>query len=288
MQVTTTRRIFSLLVAGRRLPAATLALSAASRRLTTLSAMPPRNQTANNAGVYLIRHMPSGLLYVGQANDVRKRWREHRRELKAGSHHNKGLQELWRSSGENHFEFEIVANPPSGLSALELQRWLAGEEKRIYCDFKERGVALNEAEPEIVHTNDAVKEYIRGQDDRDKKYHAERKAARREIDQKRAELERTLAPQAQHLSALKRQYFEKSELIKNSTGWRRLFHGRPPGFNPEEERKQLGVLASEMNHIWASVHSLQDEISRLGAEYHRLGKESYGLIRALKLKYLVD
>lgn len=114
--------------------------------------------------------MPSGALYVGQATDVRKRWRGHKRQLKVGSHHNKGLQELWRGSGEDDFEFEVVENAPSGLSALQLQRWLVKEERRIYVELKEKGAALNEVEPEIVATNDAVKEYKKEEEEKNKRH----------------------------------------------------------------------------------------------------------------------
>ncbi len=60
----------------------------------------------SKAGIYLINHTPSGTLYVGQANDVSKRWREHQKRLRAGTHHNKGLQKLWNGSAEKDFQYE--------------------------------------------------------------------------------------------------------------------------------------------------------------------------------------
>ncbi|MEW6418954.1 MAG: tetratricopeptide repeat protein [Nitrospirota bacterium] len=232
--------------------------------------MVPRNQKENNAGIYQIRHKPSGVLYVGQATDVRRRWREHKKQLKADNHYNKRLQKLWRSSDENDFEFEIIEKAPIGLSALQLQRWLVKEERRIYVELKRKGMAMNRVGPKIVPTTDAVKEYQKEEEERNRHDDNRISAERREIKKKIEELKRQLEPQSQKLYELRRKYFEQSELIKNSTGWRRLFHGRPPGFNPEEERKKIEMLASEINRILPNVNNVQEEISRLREEYRSL------------------
>jgi predicted GIY-YIG superfamily endonuclease len=60
----------------------------------------------SKAGIYLIHHTPSCTLYVGRANDVRKRWQEHQKRLRAGIHQNKGLQKLWNESAEKDFQCE--------------------------------------------------------------------------------------------------------------------------------------------------------------------------------------
>ena len=210
------------------------------------------------------------MLYVGQTNDTRKRWEEHRRQLRDGNHHNKGLQELWRSSGEDDFEFEIVRLAPGGLSALQLQRWLVKEEREFYVALKEKGAALNEAEPEIVATNDAVSEYQIEEEKRNQQFDHDISIERRVIKKKIEELEREIGPQAHSLRELRRQCIEKNELIKNSTGWRWLLHDRPPGFNLEEERRKLGLLASEINRILPNVNRVREEISRLEKEYRHL------------------
>jgi hypothetical protein len=214
--------------------------------------------------------MPSGVLYVGQATDVHRRWREHKKQLKAINHYNKRLQKLWCSSDENDFEFEIIEKAPSGLSALQLQRWLVKEERRIYVELKRKGMAMNRVEPKIVPTTDAVKEYQKEEEERNRRDDNRISAERREIKKKFEELKRQLESQSQKLYELRKKYFEQSELIKNSTGWRLLFHGRLPGFNPEEERKKLEMLASEINHISLNVNSVQEEISRLREKYRSL------------------
>lgn len=232
--------------------------------------MASRNKKRNNAGIYLIRHKPSGMLYVGQANDVIKRWGEHKKQLNAGIHHNKRLQKLWRNSGVDDFEFEIVKKAPHGLSALQLQRWLIKEEREIYTMLKEKGVALNEAEPEIVATDAAIREYEKEVKERNKQNDKIISAKRREIKKKIEDLRKKIEPQRRRLYELERKHSEKSKLIKNSTGWRRLFYGRPPDFDLEEERRNLDLLTSEINRISSQVNSIQKEIHALQNEYRRL------------------
>lgn len=59
-------------------------------------------------GVYYIRHLTSGKIYVGQAKDVGKRWSVHKFHLNNGSHHCSHLQRSWKKYGQEQFEFEFV------------------------------------------------------------------------------------------------------------------------------------------------------------------------------------
>ncbi|MFQ5938322.1 MAG: GIY-YIG nuclease family protein, partial [Acidiferrobacterales bacterium] len=68
--------------------------------------MTSKSKRRSKAGVYVIKHTPSGTLYVGQADDVCERWQEHRKRLRASTHHNKGLQKLWNESAEKDFQYE--------------------------------------------------------------------------------------------------------------------------------------------------------------------------------------
>lgn len=59
-------------------------------------------------GIYAIRHVASGKLYVGSSVDVHKRRREHRSALKRGDHANARLQNAWNKYGPGAFVFEIL------------------------------------------------------------------------------------------------------------------------------------------------------------------------------------
>ena len=62
----------------------------------------------DSAGVYLIRNIKNGKVYVGQTNNLKIRKQNHFADLKANIHHNKHLQNAWNKYGEKNFEFEVL------------------------------------------------------------------------------------------------------------------------------------------------------------------------------------
>lgn len=60
------------------------------------------------SGIYVILHVKSGKIYLGQAQNVRKRWNEHRRDLISDKHHNIYLQRAWNKYGAKAFQFKIL------------------------------------------------------------------------------------------------------------------------------------------------------------------------------------
>jgi hypothetical protein len=56
------------------------------------------------SGIYLIS-TPRGNKYIGSSNNIYRRWSEHRRNLRRGSHHSARLQAAWeKHAGELRFE----------------------------------------------------------------------------------------------------------------------------------------------------------------------------------------
>ena len=71
-------------------------------------------QTAALGGVYQIRNVQTGKVYVGSAESFRIRWGQHRRLLRRGAHHSSALQADFLALGEDAFVFEpliICAKP---------------------------------------------------------------------------------------------------------------------------------------------------------------------------------
>lgn len=62
-----------------------------------------------DTGVYLIENVANGRRYVGSAVSLKKRWREHRRQLAEGKHHSRFLQRAWNKYGPLFFKFQVVA-----------------------------------------------------------------------------------------------------------------------------------------------------------------------------------
>ena len=62
----------------------------------------------DSPGVYLIRNIKNGKVYVGQTNNLKLRKQNHFADLKANIHHNKHLQSAWNKYGKENFEFEVL------------------------------------------------------------------------------------------------------------------------------------------------------------------------------------
>jgi group I intron endonuclease len=79
------------------------------------------------SGIYKIRHIKSGKVYVGSAINFIKRWLDHKKELRGNYHHSILLQRAWNKYGENKFEFEIIEvikNPTKKKLEKKEQYWM--------------------------------------------------------------------------------------------------------------------------------------------------------------------
>jgi len=57
------------------------------------------------AGIYVIRNKIDNRLYIGQSNNILKRFREHKNALNGNYHFNRYLQRVWNKYGSYSFEF---------------------------------------------------------------------------------------------------------------------------------------------------------------------------------------
>lgn len=64
--------------------------------------------TLKDSGIYCIKHVESGRLYVGSAENFDVRFKKHLCQLKRGAHHSYKLQEAWNEFGEGAFEITIL------------------------------------------------------------------------------------------------------------------------------------------------------------------------------------
>ncbi len=60
------------------------------------------------SGIYLILNTKNGKLYLGQAQDLRRRWNEHTRKLRNNIHKNAHLQAAWNKYGATAFVFKVL------------------------------------------------------------------------------------------------------------------------------------------------------------------------------------
>lgn len=64
------------------------------------------------SGVYLVKCLSNGRQYVGSSSDIRKRWKEHRYDLRHGKHHNRHWQNAWNKYGESQFAWSMLEETP--------------------------------------------------------------------------------------------------------------------------------------------------------------------------------
>lgn len=68
-----------------------------------------QNQTLKDkSGIYQIRNLVDGKIYVGSAFNLLKRRAQHRCRLNSKNHGNCHLQNAWNKYGENNFVFEVL------------------------------------------------------------------------------------------------------------------------------------------------------------------------------------
>ena len=60
------------------------------------------------SGIYAIKNKTNNKLYIGQSQDIKNRWSNHKNRLNNNKHSNKKLQNSWNKYGEENFEFVIL------------------------------------------------------------------------------------------------------------------------------------------------------------------------------------
>ena len=59
-------------------------------------------------GIYGIINKVNNLIYIGESNNIERRWDEHIEDLNNNTHHSYKLQNDWNTYGKDNFEFEII------------------------------------------------------------------------------------------------------------------------------------------------------------------------------------
>lgn len=79
------------------------------------------------SGIYQIRNLINGKVYIGSAVNINDRWSLHKHQLNKGNHHSKHLQNAWTKYGKENFVFEI-------LEEIKIEELL--EREQFYLDNK--------------------------------------------------------------------------------------------------------------------------------------------------------
>lgn len=60
------------------------------------------------SAIYSILNKKNGKIYIGLTSNVKRRFKEHKSELRRNKHYNPYLQNAWNKYGESSFEFNIL------------------------------------------------------------------------------------------------------------------------------------------------------------------------------------
>ena len=220
-------------------------------------------------GIYLIVHIATGRVYVGQSTSFAMRWKKHREDLALGTHHNYRLQKLWSEEGATAFEFQPIHFLPDGLSALERQRWLVRKEEETWEEYKSRDLALNIVRPEIVETPAALAEYKVERKTIAKGITAEIRELKPQIDDAKK------VAHAKYVAAHKavQEAEAAANLLKRNSGWRSFLFGKTVDASPEE-LKQLAAQKA------AQQRAADEEKEKAAAEAQALAQKNKELYRS--------
>jgi len=77
------------------------------------------------SGIYAIVNTIDGKAYIGSSTHITKRWSDHRKTLRDGTHNNPYLQHAYAKHGAQAFEYRIleIVDDPATLAAAEW-RWI--------------------------------------------------------------------------------------------------------------------------------------------------------------------
>jgi group I intron endonuclease len=80
------------------------------------------------SGIYLITCIPTGDTYIGKSKNLSQRWCQHRSDLRANTHNNPKLQELYNAHGWKMFEMTLLELIPE-KDSLETREayWIANK-----------------------------------------------------------------------------------------------------------------------------------------------------------------
>jgi len=86
-------------------------------------------------GIYQIRNLVNGKIYIGSSNNILKRWMDHKRDLKFKKHHCQKLSRAWNKYGEDNFIFEIIEQCSMDNLFSREQYWM---NLKLYADSNDR------------------------------------------------------------------------------------------------------------------------------------------------------
>lgn len=76
--------------------------------------------------VYIIQNIIDGSIYIGKANDINKRWSQHKNNHLKGKFASSYLYRAFNKYGFDNFTFQVLEYFETSKEALEAEKWYVG------------------------------------------------------------------------------------------------------------------------------------------------------------------
>lgn len=83
------------------------------------------------SGIYVIRNIVNGKVYIGSSSNIQSRLHHHRKKLNKNQHDNPHLQNAWIFYGEDYFRFDVLEFVPIATLLVKEKEYI---EKYKACD----------------------------------------------------------------------------------------------------------------------------------------------------------
>ena len=84
-------------------------------------------------GIYALKNVTNGKVYIGSSVNMHNRRNRHLNDLRSNRHYNNYLQRAWNKSGEENFIFEVLEYVPEENQLIEKEKaWIANSSNEIY------------------------------------------------------------------------------------------------------------------------------------------------------------
>src|SRR6185437_16663894 len=98
-------------------------------------------------GVYGIRNIKTGKMYVGVTRNLETRWKMHRYLLRNGRHTEDALQDAWSIDGESSFELVLIEKVNGYMPNFGLGITLREAERTWLLKLSQRDILYNKTIP---------------------------------------------------------------------------------------------------------------------------------------------
>ena len=117
----------------------------------------------NTSGIYMIKNKKNGKIYIGQTNNFKNRFRQHKQSFRRKDHNNKYFQRAWDKHGEENFEFSILEY--CDLDVINEREYFWVNKFKSYDSSKGYNIMLpNKDEKKFTHSEE-TKAKIKGKDE---------------------------------------------------------------------------------------------------------------------------